>query len=203
MRGSHVLQQPVLVLNRSLLPLQQATVEYALIAVAGGKALVVNHADPEDYSKYTWDDWTALRPAEDDLVVRTPSLEIIAPQIIALCEYNSYPNRGVTCSRINIWKRDRYQCQYCGKRPPSKDLTLDHVMPRAQGGIFSWENIVLACFTCNQKKAGRTPRQAGMKLIRQPVKPEWRPFYADPARACKSWSKFVSDVYWRVPLEQG
>ena len=78
------------------------------------------------------------------------------------------PAAAVTFSRRNIFKRDRYVCQYCGSQPGSEELTIDHVVPRSQGGVSSWTNCVLACMTCNKRKADRTPEQAGM-MLRQPA----------------------------------
>ena len=107
------------------------------------------------------------------------------------------PIRMQVVTRKNIFLRDRHQCQYCGR--PKVDLELEHVIPRCQGGKSTWENLVAACRTCNGKKAGRTPEEAGMKLIRRPLPstvhtprfllrqlgsdvPEWRKFlYHDSA----------------------
>jgi 5-methylcytosine-specific restriction endonuclease McrA len=92
-------------------------------------------------------------------------------------------------------------CQYCGCRPRSEELTIDHVVPRSQGGKSTWENCVLACVKCNHSKADRTPERAGMKL-RTPAKhPSWNPIYSQHATRFKSWAKFISDAYWDVELE--
>jgi 5-methylcytosine-specific restriction endonuclease McrA len=93
-------------------------------------------------------------------------------------------------------------CQYCGKRPGTEDLTIDHVVPRAQGGQSNWTNCVLACFDCNARKADRTPAQAKMKLLNEPVRPAWKPIYADRIQSFESWSKFISDAYWAVELAE-
>ena len=71
--------------------------------------------------------------------------------------------------------RDRETCQYCGARPGTRELTIDHVVPRVQGGVSSWENCVLACMDCNRRKANRTPEEARMALLERPVKPRWSP----------------------------
>ena len=82
------------------------------------------------------------------------------PEVITLTGYDRLPTRAVTFSRRNIFKRDRFQCQYCGVNPGGEELTIDHVVPRAQGGVSSWTNCVLACIDCNKRKADRTPQQA-------------------------------------------
>ena len=78
-------------------------------------------------------------------------------------------------NRRNIFARDNNQCQYCGQKFPTSELSLDHVIPRSQGGQSTWENIVCACVECNVRKGGRTPKQAHMTLIRKPEKPKRSP----------------------------
>jgi 5-methylcytosine-specific restriction endonuclease McrA len=79
----------------------------------------------------------------------------------------------IRLSRKNVMLRDAHQCQYCGRRPPVRDLNIDHVMPRSRGGADSWENLVTACRVCNLRKGWRTPDEAAMRLIRQPAPPRW------------------------------
>ncbi|MCA9161204.1 MAG: HNH endonuclease, partial [Planctomycetales bacterium] len=90
---------------------------------------------------------------------------------------------------------------YCGKQPGGEELTIDHVVPRAQGGQSSWTNCVLACVDCNSRKADRTPTEARMKLRMQPVRPNWKPIYAQRMDRIQSWNKFISEAYWNVELE--
>ena len=89
-----------------------------------------------------------------------------------------------------------------GAQPGTEELTLDHVVPRAQGGISTWENCVLACVSCNKRKADRTPDQARMPLRKPPVRPAWRPLYASRDMRIDSWTRFVSEAYWNVELEE-
>jgi 5-methylcytosine-specific restriction endonuclease McrA len=107
--------------------------------------------------------------------IRSPSLTIRAPAVVRLKRPPRQMKRGVKFSRINVFVRDDFRCQYCGARKASHELNYDHVIPRVQGGKTVWENIVASCYDCNARKRGRTPEQAGMKLLRQPVKPKWLP----------------------------
>ncbi len=106
--------------------------------------------------------------------------------------------RTVTFSRRNVFKRDKMTCQYCGKQPGSEELTIDHVVPRAQVDSRPGRICALACIDCNSKKADRTPAQAHMKLRRNQCVPAWKPIYADRMNRVKSWSKFISEAYWIV-----
>ena len=83
--------------------------------------------------------------------------------------------KGVKFSRVNILTRDNFRCQYCGQRLPRKKLNYDHVIPRRLGGKTVWENIATSCYPCNDRKGGRTPAQAGMKLLKEPYRPSKLP----------------------------
>ena len=129
-------------------------------------------------------------------------LRLRVPEVIVLADYDRLPTAAVSFSRRNIFKRDHWACQYCGCQPGSEELTIDHVVPRSQGGTSTWENCVLACIGCNKRKADRTPHQAGMRLRKVPVRPTWKPIYARDSVRIESWSKFISETYWNVPLEK-
>jgi 5-methylcytosine-specific restriction endonuclease McrA len=193
-----ILERPTLVLNRNWQPVNVATVSRALVMLWNESARVV---DPQDYQLYTWDDWSQMKPGEGELFIRTIRMRLRVPEVIALTEYDRLPAAVVSFSRRNIFKRDHFACQYCGVQPGSEDLTIDHVVPRAQGGTSTWENCVLACVACNKRKADRTPTQAGMRLHKQPARPNWKPVYASPDVRIASWSKFISEAYWNVALE--
>lgn len=111
----------------------------------------------------------------DDKFIRTSKIVFKMPAVIRLSGVFNRPRKRIKFNRKNIWARDRFQCQYCQKRFSSSDLTLDHVIPRAQGGTTCWENIVACCKDCNDRKRNRTPAQANMKLKRHPAKPDWMP----------------------------
>ena len=131
-------------------------------------------------------------------------LKIRVPEVIILKAFNGYLRYEVRFSRRNIFERDKNACQYCGKRIPKADLTLDHVVPRSRGGVDSWDNLVLACMPCNIRKANRTPEEAKMPLIRRPVKPTWLPQLGAriPRSQLASWQRFVDTAYWDVELRE-
>jgi 5-methylcytosine-specific restriction endonuclease McrA len=110
-----------------------------------------------------------------DEVIRSVSLSLRMPAVVRLTRKVRHHDPKVRFSRINVLTRDGFRCQYCGVKQLARDLTLDHVVPRSQGGAATWTNIVAACRACNGKKANRTPEQAGMKLLSRPVRPKTLP----------------------------
>jgi 5-methylcytosine-specific restriction endonuclease McrA len=114
---------------------------------------------------------------EYNTTVSSPSVTYFIPAVLQL-RRAFYPHKkGVRYSRDNIFARDGYKCQYCGERKSSRELNLDHVIPRRQGGKTCWDNVTTSCYLCNNKKGARTPEQAGMKLLRKPVKPHSLPLH--------------------------
>ncbi len=107
--------------------------------------------------------------------VHSVNLVIKIPAVVRLLRAFRRHAKPVKFSRVNIYARDHYRCQYCKKRANISDLTYDHVIPRSQGGKTEWTNIVSCCYDCNRKKGGRTPHQAGMKLLAPPAQPNWVP----------------------------
>ena len=194
-----VLDRPTLVLNRSWQPVGVAPVSRSLVLLWNDNARVV---DPQDYQLYTWADWAELIPHEDEPFIQAVRMRLRVPEVVALTHYDRIPTNAVTFSRRNIYKRDRFTCQYCGVQPGSEELTLDHVQPRSRGGTSTWENCVLACLECNKRKADRTPTEAHMPLRKVPVRPTWRPLYARHDVRIESWSKFLSEAYWTVELDE-
>ncbi len=196
---SAVLQRPTLVLNRNWQPVGVNTVARSLVKVWNETARIV---DAADFRQYTWDDWTRLRPEGDEVVIHTRTQRLRVPEVSVLNSYDRVPSNAVTFSRRSIFNRDRCTCQYCFRQPGSEELTVDHVIPRSQGGTSTWDNCVLACIDCNARKADRTPEQAHMPLRRKPVRPHWKPLYASHGHRIDSWSKFVSEAYWTVELDE-
>lgn len=98
------------------------------------------------------------------------------PSVLKLKTYiNPQHLRSVRFSRENIYLRDNYTCQYCGKKLKENELTLDHVVPISKSGPKNWQNLVSCCRNCNQRKADRTPNSAGMRLLNEPKIPHWLP----------------------------
>ena len=141
---------PTLVLNRNWQPVNVATVARALVLLWNEAARVV---DGNDYRTYTWADWSALRPNEDEAFIQAVRMRLRVPEVIVLGEYDRLPEAAVSFSRRNIFKRDHWTCQYCARQPGGEELTIDHVVPRSQGGTSTWENCVLACINCNARRA--------------------------------------------------
>jgi len=111
----------------------------------------------------------------EDRHVRSVTMTFKLPSIIRFISGAMGKKRGVRFSKENVFARDKGRCQYCAKAIAKVDATYDHVVPKARGGRTRWENIVIACLDCNQRKANRTPREAGMRLVREPEKPAHLP----------------------------
>ncbi len=161
------------------------------------------------YVSYDFEDWCELsefrrqfEPAEHDWV-RTVRLEIAVPRIIRVLRFSRLPRHEVRFNRRNIYARDQNRCQYCGKKFSSSELSLDHVIPRSYNGVTTWENVVCACLKCNVRKGGRTPREAGMHLVKEPVKPRFSPVIrlALSSTKYRSWKQFLDIAYWNVELK--
>jgi 5-methylcytosine-specific restriction endonuclease McrA len=110
---------------------------------------------------------------DEDIVA--PSLTIKTPAVVRLKKAMGGAKRAVKFSRLNVFTRDDFRCQYCGVKKPPRELSYDHVVPRVQGGKTGWHNIVTSCHPCNAHKRGRTPEQAGMTLLRAPYQPKTLP----------------------------
>jgi len=129
-----------------------------------------------------------------DRTIKAVSRDLPMPAVVRVLRRFRRSHIAIRFSRVNIFNRDGFTCQYCGEQKLTEDLTFDHVWPRSAGGKTSWENIVTCCVPCNRQKANRTPEQARMKLRRRPGKPsylatitvqmnprqvpdEWRPYW--------------------------
>lgn len=160
----------VLVLNQNYEPLNVCNVRRALVLVLRGKAEVVE---------------TATR------AIRYASGSMLLPSVIRLVNLVRRPRPRVRLTRKEIFARDGWACVYCGR--VTRDLTLDHVIPRHRGGPHSWENLVAACKPCNHRKAGRTPAEAHMTMHREPAAPRvsiYYPFF-QYLHSREGWRKFV------------
>ena len=198
----------VLVLNKLYLPIHIVPARRAFALLCREVAEVVCLEDDrfETFDFESWCELSALRdefPADDHDYVRTVNFEIRVPKIVRLLVYDRLPERAVKFNRRNVYARDESRCQYCGKRFPTSELTLDHVVPRSRGGHSTWHNLVCCCVACNARKGGRLPQESGLKLIRKPYKPRRSPLIRLTIRDEKyrSWRHFVDEAYWSVELK--
>lgn len=147
--------QEVLVLNSDYEPLNVCNLRRAIVLVYLGKADVLH--------------------AEEHTQIASPEGEAMSlPSVVKLRHHVKRPLPELKLSRRSVFARDNYVCQYCGAT--SKDLTIDHVVPKRHGGGALWENLVACCRRCNSRKGDKTPEKAGMKLLRQPRRPRYTPY---------------------------
>jgi 5-methylcytosine-specific restriction endonuclease McrA len=165
-----LLDSPVLVLNLNYEPLNVCNVKRAMTLVVVGKAEVLENSRG---------------------VIRTPSTIFLCPSVIKLGYMIRRPRPRVKLTKREIFRRDNYTCQYCGHQ--SRNLTVDHVVPRHHGGQHGWENLVSACPDCNRRKGGRTLQEAHMQLLRRPYEPGATSMYlfGRYLKENKEWRQFV------------
>ncbi len=170
-----MVNSPVLVLNLGYEPLNVCRVRRAIVLIEQQKAEMLENGQG---------------------FIRSADRLFAIPSVIRISSMVRRPRRNSKkLTRMEIFRRDHYTCQYCGKQ--AKQLTLDHVMPRYRGGPHTWENVVSACIPCNRGKAGRTPKEAGMKLSRQPGPPEDASmfFVYDHQRDIRQeWKKYLPNL---------
>lgn len=197
----------VLVLNRLYMAIRVISARRAFSMLLGDVAEVISVNDGV-YTNYDFDSWVELSRYRDQFGpdydwVRTVRMHIAVPKIIRVLGYDRLPSQTVKLNRRNIYARDTNHCQYCGKKFPTSELTLDHIVPRTQGGKSSWTNLVCACVACNSRKGGRTPHEAHMKLLRKPFQPRRNPVINLRLGLDKyaSWQSFLDNAYWSVELK--
>ena len=198
-----MINSSVLVLNRTFVPINIITVKRAFCMLYTGIAMAVG----ESFRTFDYESWSELKIKEDDDTIGLPNRTIKIPWVIALVTYDRMPYNKIKLSRANIYIRDRNRCQYCGKVFPRSELTIDHIIPRAYGGATTWENVVCCCVSCNRKKGGRTPEDAGLKLLSKPKKPRWTPFFKLTIQELKreEWEPFLNVIdraYWTLELKK-
>ncbi|MBM3776728.1 MAG: HNH endonuclease [Acidimicrobiia bacterium] len=174
--------EQTLLLNASYEPLKVVHWQKAITLLCQGKVEVI---------------------AVHDREIRAVSFSVKLPSVIRLLRFVRIKRRFdyVPFSRANIYGRDNYTCQYCDEVYQAADLTFDHVVPVAQGGRKDWENIVTCCVRCNRRKGGRTPAEAGMRLVRAPRRPDTVPAFRITIglrNAPESWRDYL---YWNVELD--
>ena len=147
---SELLSKKVLLLNSSYEPISIVNGKKAILMI------LLEKVDSIEKTKY---------------FIKSTSLKIILPSVIKLKSYIYLKVKRIPLTRRNIFQRDDNRCQYCGKY--SKNMTIDHIIPKVRNGIDSWENLVSACFNCNFKKGNKYLSQVGMKLLNKPYKPSY------------------------------
>ena len=200
-----LLDRQVLVLNRLWQAVNITTVRRAFTLLCQGHAQIVsahggNHFSTHDFE--SWRDFSSREPESE--MVHTISFKVRIPRVIVLLMFDRMPKKEIKFTRHNIFERDKNTCQYCARVFDRKELNLDHVLPRDKGGKTTWENIVCSCIRCNTRKANRLPHEVGMKLIRQPERPKWRPFlqftFHGHGPGHGDWKHFLDVAYWNVEL---
>ena len=176
----------VLCLNRAYIPVHIISWDKAISLIYQEKVRALDR----EYISYGLQDWLNFTAAnaEEYYKVKSVNYAIALPEIIVSVTFNSLPSRQVKYTR---------QSAYCGKTFKMKDLTVDHIIPKGQGGKTEWSNVITSCFPCNQHKANRTPVQAKMPLLFRPHKPAW----CSPLQhvniethPCKSWKHFMKRI---------
>lgn len=188
----------VLVLNRVFQAVQITSVRRALTLLYKGQVRAVD----EGYRTYDFVNWADIPVQANDHYVVTPSKNILIPHVVQLLMFDRLPRQEVKFSRGNIYLRDHNRCQYCGKKFPSSELSLDHVIPISRGGKSTWENVVCACLPCNVRKGNKLLSECEIRLIRQPHRPKWHPLHRLQGRAYPEiWKNFLDEAYWNVELK--
>jgi len=198
----------VLVLNKHYMALHIIDAKRAFSLLFKNQAEIIS-CDDGLYSNHDFNSWQQLSElkrhfeADEHDWISTVNFDIVVPRIIRLLFYDRLPRKPVKFNRRNIYARDQNRCQYCGKKFSSSELSLDHVIPRSYNGVTTWENVVCACLKCNVRKGGRTPREAGMHLVKEPVKPRFSPVIRLALSSTKysSWKQFLDLAYWNVELK--
>ncbi|NOZ63382.1 MAG: HNH endonuclease [Caldiserica bacterium] len=193
----------VLVLNRywQVVNISTARRAFCLLFVGAAKAVINNG---EGFKTLGFEEWVdySLRNLDGEDTVATVRWILRIPRVIILSHYAGYPSLTVRLTRKNVYKRDNYTCQYCGKKFSPEFLNIDHIIPRYRGGKTTWENVVCSCLWCNLKKGGKTLKEAGMKLLKKPRAPLRLSIHQDEVVefAHPSWKYFIDVSQWKVKV---
>ncbi len=185
-----------LVLNRLWQPVNVVGVERAFGLLSLGHAQVI-YAEDESFRVFNSIAWfeycKALQDYKGCRVIHTVNQSVIVPSVLLLRSYDRILLQEMKFNRQNLLERDDHRCQYCGKTFMPRELNMDHVMPRDRGGSTTWENVVTSCIRCNSRKSNRLPKEAGMRLLKEPKRPPRRPFVSSlyGKRVEKTWEHFL------------
>jgi 5-methylcytosine-specific restriction endonuclease McrA len=185
-----------LVLNRLWQAVNVVGIERAFSLLSLDHAQVI-FAEDGSFRMFDSEAWFSYCKDLEDCpgarVIHTVNQKVLVPSVLILRSYDRMLMQEMKFNRQNLLERDEYKCQYCGQSRPVKELNMDHVIPRDRGGGTSWENVVISCIRCNSKKSNRLPKEAGMRLLKEPKKPPRRPFmtslYGKPTE--KTWAHFL------------
>ena len=202
-----VLNEQVLVLNRFYTAIRVISARRAFTMLCRQAAEIIA-VEGGQYITYDLESWTEIAHLQQEFEpdahawVRPPRPRIALPRTTRLLCHDRLHPPHLTHHLRPPTAPDSPHCQYCAKGFPTRELTIDHVVPRVLGGLHSWANLVCACVRCNARKGGRTPAQAHIRLIRKPVKPRRNPVITlrlGEARY-RSWRAFLDEAYWTVEL---
>lgn len=189
-----------LILNQTWRPHEVIDWRDAVIRMVNGKIDVVVQYDEilAHFDARTFETFPVLRRALRQVMpTDVVGMDVKVPAVAVLRRRVGVVKGGVKFSKPNVCLRDNFSCQYCGEKLPMSQLNYDHVVPRRQGGKTVWENIVVSCYPCNERKGGRTPDEAGMRLLTVPVKPKVLPMnepFIDTTNAPVEWLPFLGKV---------
>tara|TARA_Y100000034_G_C6791031_1_gene354174 strand:+ start:363 stop:959 length:597 start_codon:yes stop_codon:yes gene_type:complete len=158
----------VLILNKSWLPVGVISLRNAFCKLFSERARAINHYN---YNLYDFNEWITIRDIRLKYIIGC-SVEVPVPEIIVSTFYDSVPSFAARVSRRNILKRDKYTCQYSGRKLSLKEATIDHIVPRSKGGQDSWFNCVASSFKINNKKSNSPLEDTNLSLIKKPTKPK-------------------------------
>jgi 5-methylcytosine-specific restriction endonuclease McrA len=211
----NLLEERVLVLNKLWQAINVCSIRRAVCFLYTGHAKVVDSQNG-NYETYDFSNWVKYsenilssnnanikqKAGENNGAIHTTSYSLKPPHIIILSFYSGYPNLKIKLSRENIYKRDKYTCQYCGKKLDQKQLNIDHIIPRHRGGKTAWANVVSCCLKCNLNKGGKTLQEANMKPLKKPRAPFRYPLQNlhFEMQNHKSWSHFLDFNKWNVEI---
>ena len=190
---SDILERPVLVLDKAYYPSHVTTVKEAITTLCLGKAKVLDHT----WNHYTFEQWAEVY--SDGEKIRSPKTTVSVPRVIHINDwYNKKrETRASRYSRVGVFKRDNWTCQYCGKIGNKKNMTIDHVVPKSRDGKNTFENTVTCCIKCNSMKGSKSVEQfykeKGFKLYRKPVSPSLISFIKNsyPKDYNEYWKYFI------------
>ena len=198
-----------MLLNRQYVAIHVVDVRRAFILLMRRLAEVI-HIEDGQWGNHDFESWREVselqaefKEPHQDWIRRPSTSRSRCRGCCGCCTTTACRKQRVRLNRRNIFARDGNHCQYCGKRFATSELSLDHIVPTCRGGETSWENLVCACVKCNVRKGGRTPGEAGMKLIKPPDR-DRRPArcltvkLGSPKYA--SWKTFLDNAYWSVDL---